>query len=185
MSITNTTKTANRYGIDWEFYAYKGDGKIDGEPLAKIPFANETSIELSSDLVWATGGQAHANMISFIDPIQGTLKFSTQIITMQLMNLVAGNDIKTASNEVVFTNSKRTGDKYYIARGKTVRQGEDGVTYSETITAYKVCVKPSWNATYNGSGDPQSLDVEFELGTNDLGVVVKILHDDEADVVQP
>ncbi len=180
-ALTNTTKMANRLGLDIEFYAYAADGTVSGDKLAEIKFANEVSLELTSSITWATGGQTHAKMIGFKDPTEGTLKISTQVVNMQMITLASGGDIATAGKKVSFKNdSSAVAPKYYIIKGKTVWQGEDGTTYSETITAYKACVKPGYNVTYNGSGDPQSLDIEFELGTNEAGQVVDIGRDDVA-----
>lgn len=179
MSLSNTTKMANRYGLDIEFYEYDSTGTIGDSPIATIDFANEVSIELTSEVTWATGGQNHSNMIPFKDPTEGTFKISTQVVNMQVMALAAGIDIETNSNEVEFKNASGSASpKFYIIKGKTVWQGEDGTVYEETVIAYKACVKPGYSATYNGSGDPQSLDIEFELGTNAKGQLVKFTRTD-------
>lgn len=182
MSLTNTTKVANRYGLDIEFYTYASDGTIEtnAQPVAKIDFANEVSIELTSEVTWATGGQSHSNMIPFKDPTEGTFKISTQVVNTQIMKLAAGVDISGTDNKVSFENKGSASPKFYIIKGKTVWQGEDGTTYNETITMYKACVKPGYSATYNGSGDPQSLDIEFELGTNESGKLVDFERSDVA-----
>lgn len=181
MSLTNTTKMANRFGLNIKFYPYTPDGSIgpESQPVATVDFANEVSIELSADLTWATGGQAHSKMIGFKNPTEGTLSISTQIVTMTLLSLAAGGDVASAGNKVSFMNDKAVvNPTYYIIKGETLWQGEDGTTYSETITAYKACVKPGYKATYNGEGDPQALDIEFELGTNDSGMVLDIERSD-------
>lgn len=181
MAISNTTKMANRFGLDLEFYAYAADGTLGEAPVAKIDFANEVSLELTSDITWATGGQAHANMIGFKDPTEGTLTISTQVVNAQILALAAGGDVANATTTVSFKNDKENiMPTYYIIKGTTVWQGEDNTTYTESITAFKACVKPGYNVTYNGSGDPQSLDIEFELGTNDAGKVVDIVRADKA-----
>lgn len=177
MALTNTTKMANRFGLNIKFYNYTSDGNItaEGSPVATVDFANEITIEVNSDLTWATGGQAHSKMIGFKNPTEGTLSISTQIVTMALLTLAAGGDIAAAGKKVSFKNDNTVvKPKYYIIKGETLWQGEDGTTYSETVTIYKACVKPGYKATYNGDGDPQSLEVEFELGTNDAGLVLDI-----------
>lgn len=182
MSLTNTTKMANRYGLDIEFYNYKSDGTVDGEAIAKIDFANEVGVELTSEITWATGGQSHADMIPFKDPTKGTFKISTQVVNMQVMALAAGVELNAENlKKIEFQNKKGVSSpKFYIIKGKTVWQGEDGTIYEEIITAYKACVKPGYRATYNGSGDPQSLDIEFELGTNENGQVADFERADSA-----
>lgn len=179
MAYSNVSKMANRYGLDLRFYNYTPDGTISGEPVAEITFANEVSLELSSEITWATGGQNHANRIGFKDPTEGTLSVSTQLVTMQLLGLAAGMDVSKVENTVEFLNDKTTANpKNYIVTGTTVWQGEDGSSYCEDITVYKAVVKPGYSVTYNGSGDPQSLDIEFELGTNDVGKMVSITRGD-------
>ncbi len=179
MSLANTTKMANRYGLDIEFYAYNSKGTTEGAALATIDFANEVGIELTADITWATGGQSHSNMIPFKDPTTGTLKISTQVVNTQIMKLAAGLDLSSDGNTISFENKKGVASpKFYIIKGKTVWQGEDGTTYNEDVVAYKACVKPGYSVTYNGSGDPQSLDIEFELGTNDSGKIVDFTRSD-------
>lgn len=185
MSLSNTTKMANRYGLNIEFYEYDSHGNISGSPVASIDFANEVSIELTSELTWATGGQAHDNMIPFKDPTQGTLKISTQVVNVDMLKLAAGADVSVGGNKVSFKNLGSTAPKFYIVKGSTVWQGEDGSTYEETITAYKAAVKPGYTATYNGSGDPQSLDIEFELGTNDNGDLIDFERNEPTPVPAP
>ena len=53
--------------------------------------------------------------------------------------------------------------RYYKIDGDTVWQDEDGNIYTEHVIAYKALVKPNYNITYNGSGDPVSIDIEFQL----------------------
>lgn len=171
------TKMANRYGLDIKFYDYNSNGTLaqDAKPVATVTFANEVSMELSSEVTWATGGQNHANRIGFKDPTEGTFSISTQLVTMELLGLAAGMDVAKVNDTISFTNDKESATpKSYIIKGTTVWQGEDGSTYYEEVTAYKAVVKPGYSVTYNGSGDPQSLDIEFELGTNDAGKIVDI-----------
>lgn len=178
--MENTTKIANRYGLNLKFYEYNEKGTLGDAELALIDFANEVSLDLTSEITWATGGQAHSNMIGFRDPIEGTLKISTQAVTNQLLNLITGGDVSQTSNKVSFKNTKDTiSPKPYIIVGETVWKDETGKTYAETITVFKACVKPGYSVTYTGTGDPQSLDVEFELGTNADGNVVDIERADE------
>ena len=180
MSLTNTTKMANRYGLNLKLYEYSANGSFGETALATIDFANEVSLEISGDITWATGGQAHSNQIGFKDPYEGTLKVSTQIVNGEILKLVTNTALSETGNGVSFKNDAGAmAPKYYMIKGETVWQGEDGTTYTEEIKCYKACVKPGYSVTYNGSGDPQSLDVEFQLGANSAGKVVDI---DRADV---
>lgn len=166
---------ANRCGLDLKIYAYVADGTIADEatPLATIDYANEVSIELTSDMVWATGGQEHGKIVGFNNPIEGTLKISTQMVSMELLTLISGGDISKASTKVSFKNSN-SAPTFYIIKGETMWVGEDGKVYTETVTAFKACAKRNYNVTYSGDGDPQSLDVEFELGSNTENLVLDV-----------
>lgn len=180
MSLTKTTKMANRYGLNIKFYEYSETPSFEGTAEGEIDFANEVSLELSSDIVWATGGQAHSNRVGFNNPFEGTLKLSTQLVNMDLLKLIANDSTESATSASFKNTSAGLTPTYFAIKGETVWQGEDGTTYTETIKCYKACVKPGYNVTYNGSGDPQSLDVEFQLGANAAGQVVDIVRADVA-----
>lgn len=172
MAITNTTQFANRYGLNIEIYAHTDTAMAT--PLMEIDFANVSDVDLSGDRTWATGGQDHSNKIGFNDPLQGTLKLSTQIMTMELLTLMAGGDVSTAATTVTFANTANTTPKYYIIKAETVWQDADGQTYSETLTFHKACPKRAFNISYNGEGDPTSVDVEFDLLQNADGDVLTV-----------
>ena len=167
----DNTKMANRLGLDLKFYAYT-NGTAGSAAVATIDFANEVSLDLSSDMVWATGGQEHANLIGFNNPVEGTLTISTQIVTMTVLALAAGADLTTDTSVTFKNDTSSVKPKYYTIVGETVWVDESGVSHNETITVHKACVKPGYNSTYTGDGDPQSIDIEFELGTDENGKVV-------------
>lgn len=174
MALAKTTQVANRCGVDLKIYKYKADGTIEeeGTPLLTIDFCNEVSWEITSDSVCATGGQTHANKIGFVNPVEGTMTISTQIITPQIMRLAAGNDISTEETAAVYKNDAAVlSPTYYIITGDTLWQDKDGVVYHEEIKAYKAFVVPGGSGTYTGEGDPQSIDIEFQLASNDAGNV--------------
>lgn len=164
MSMTNTTKMANRYGLNLVL-----TNIADETDTATIDFANEVSLEVTGEITWATGGQGHVNMIGFRDPKEGTLTISTQVTNMQVMQLLAGGDLNDTSGKASFKDDIKIKLKYYKIEGETVWQDEDGNVYNEKITAFKCLPKPNYSATYNGSGDPISLDIEFELSVDKDG----------------
>ena len=183
MSLSNTTKFANRLGLDIKFYAYNGSGTLDesATPLLEVDFANEVSLEASDDNAWATGGQKHGKKIAFKNLPEGTFKISTQIENILLKKLAAGEDISDAGSDLsVKFGTSASKVAYYIITGDTLWQDEDGVTYTEHVVIYKACVKNAINATWTGDGDPQSRDIEFELGLNDNGDMFKIEYADQA-----
>lgn len=168
MSLSKTTKIANRLGLNLKFYKYGATAEAE---LMDIKFANEVSIEVSRDVTWATGGQHQDGMIPFEDPIEGTMKISTQVVTPQVLKLAAGQDISDAGTMVSFANNSTRPHMYKI-KGETVWVGDDGNTYSESIAVYKACIKPSYKPTFKGEGDPQSIDIEFDLMADADGKVV-------------
>lgn len=172
MAISTTTQFANRYGLNVSVYAFADTSMAT--PLMTIDFANVSDIDISGDRTWATGGQAHVNKIGFNDPVQGTFKLSTQIMTMELLNMMAGGTVGSGTTTVVFENTPNAMPKYYIIKAETVWQDAAGATYDETITFHKACPKRALNVSYNGDGDPVSVDVEFDLLQDDNGKVMTI-----------
>lgn len=172
MAMTNTTQFANRYGLNVEIYA-STDAQME-TPLMTIDFANVSDIDLSGDRTWATGGQDHANRIGFNNPIEGTFKLSTQIMTMELLNLMAGGTPGSDTTVVVFENTPNSMPKYFIIKAETVWQDADGLTYAETLTFHKASPRRAFNISYSGDGDPTSVDVEFDLMQNTDGKVLTV-----------
>lgn len=172
MSLTKTTQFANRCGLNIEIFA-STDAEMATSLLA-IDFANVSEVNVTGERTWATGGQDHANKIGFNDPLQGTLKLSTQIMTMELLALMSGNDVQEAGTSVVFENSANSAPKYYIIKAETVWQDADGKTYSEELIFHKVCPKRAFNISYNGDGDPASTDIEFDLLQDADGKVLTV-----------
>lgn len=176
------TKLANRFGMNLHLFAYSADMSSDDvaalnpeDAVYTIDFANETSIELTSDVSWATGEQSHRRIVGFNNPIEGTLKISTQMVTMKLLDLISGGNGTNESNKVTFKNNAGACIKnYFVIKGETVWADENGATYSEDVTLYKVCPKQNYSATYTGDGDPQSLDVEFEILANKENLVMDV-----------
>ena len=178
MALTNTTQFANRYGLNIEIYA-----STDTEmktPLMTIDFANVSDISLDGDRTWATGGQDHANKIGFNNTLEGTLKISTQIMTMELLTLMSGGTPGAGTTTVVFENSTNTMPKYFIIKAETVWQDADGMTYAETLIFHKACPKRAFNISYSGDGDPTSVDVEFDLMQDADGKILTVTKDDNA-----
>lgn len=168
MALTKTTQYANRFGLNFNVYAMT-DTSLE-TPLVTVNYVNEVSVELSGNTVWATGGQSHANKVPFNDPMEGTLTISTQLMTTELLALIAGKDMSSfAGNEVVFNNNDA--NKFYIITGETVWKDKDGVTYAENIKCYKASPQRAYNITYTGTGDPTSLDITFDLAEDDDGNV--------------
>ncbi len=155
--MSTSIKMANRYGLN-----LKLTNIADENDTMVIDFANEVSLEITGDITWATGGQGHVKMIGFKDPLEGTLKVSTQVTDNGIMNLVSGQKLTDESGVASF-NGKMKKFRYYKIDGDTVWQDEDGNIYTEHVIAYKALVKPNYNITYNGSGDPVSIDIEFQL----------------------
>ncbi len=183
MPSTNKTKLANRYGLNLYFYKYgaaENDYTDPSKALAVIDFANEISFELSGDLVWATGGRGHKRLIGFRDPYEGTMTISTQITNDVLLDILTGGDGSEAGRSHVFKNTDDT-NNYFEIRGYTVYKGEGGEVVYEKLIAHKAMVSPSYSMSYTGEGDPQSIDIEFQLAADDKEQVLTLERADETE----
>ncbi len=174
MALAATTKIANRYGLDLVFHNIADGTDTTGD--ITIDFANEVSIEVTGDAVYATGGQGHKRLIGFNNPLEGSMTISTQIITPSLMQLITA-DAESDTGTAVFKS--RSDMSYYKVTGTTVWKDENGVTYDETITAYKCIVRPNYSASYTGDGDPHSIDVNVELLEDDTEGMISFTHADQ------
>lgn len=177
MAITKTSEVANRYGLNTKIYDYAEYSSATDvstiNPLITIDFANVSEVNISGDTTWATGGQSHGNIVAFNNPMTGSFKLSTQILTSELIAIMAGEDIKTATTEVTFKNTAlSTMPHYFVIVSDTVWQDKNGTVCDETLTFHKAMAKRAYNISYNGDGDPVSVDIEFELGQNDEGEVL-------------
>lgn len=172
MPLTDAMQFANRYGLNVNIFKYP---KAEtGATAIEVPFANECSLDLSGDITWATGGQTAAKLIGFHNPIEGTFKISTQIMTDALLALISGADATAAATEITFKNDPDAETIYYVIEADTVWKDKAGATKTENITVHKALPKRAYNITYNGSGDPVSVDIEFELLEDADGKVVTI-----------
>lgn len=183
MAFNKNSQMANRYGLNTKIYKYgEYTGGESDQAIMTINFANISEIALSGDTVWATGGQSHGNIVGFNNPLTGTFKLSTQIMTTELLALIAGQDIDTTTNTVVFENTaSNTMPKYFTITSETVWQSKDGETFNEDLTFHKAIAKRALNISYNGDGDPVSVDIEFELAQDDNGKLLTIAKESATD----
>lgn len=232
-------KVANRKGLNTRLYKYS-----DKSLFMNIDFANISVVDLSSNRVFATGGQNQGKRVGFDDPIEGTLRLSTQIVPLEIIALccsstgvttgadlairevltcatagtitlsetpvagtlyvfaqaqdMAGTPAATTSTGTSVTIDGATvGDKYvayyinadaeaqtvffdnndtpsdYIIYSDTVWKGEDDTVYAEQIHAYKAMPQKALSMTYQGSGDPISIDITFDLLEDNDGKVIQ------------
>lgn len=170
MTFDGKKKLANRYGLNLYFYKY---GDETNKVLACIDFANEVAIELSSDVVWATGGQGFKKMVGFKEPYEGTLTITTQITNNVLLSLLSGGDGSLTGDKAVFSDTDKQ-NTYFVIKGYTCYKAEDGSVAYEEITVHKAMVAPGYSCTYTGDGDPQSIDIEFQLVADEENNVLTI-----------
>ena len=166
MALDKTKKLANRQGLDLYFYKY-GEDITPESPLAVIDFANEVAIELSSDLVWATGGRGFKKLVGFKNPYEGTLTITTQITNNVLLSLLSGGDGAGTEEEGFKCTDVDSKNNYFIIKGYTLYKAEDGSIAYEELTACKAMVAPGFSTSYTGDGDPQSIDIEFQLAADE------------------
>ena len=230
-------KTANRKGANIQLRKYS-----DKSLFAYIDYVNSVAVELSSNRVYATGGDSGARQVGFDDPIEGTIKLSTQIVPIEFVALACspdgvedggeigirekitvkeegkitltktpvagtiyvfkdgeditatpaattatGTEVTIASakvNEVyvayyivasedaksaTFNNEKTPG--CYIIYGDTVWKDTNDTITAEHFKAYKAMPQKSFSITYQGSGDPLTFEMTFDLMEDEDGNV--------------
>lgn len=175
MASDATKQLANRFGLDIRLHTIADEAVA--VPLIVVDFANISSIDLSGDRSWATGGQPRFRRIGFDDGVKGSFTLSTQLMTTELLNAIANGRIAPGTQNVVFQNDLRMPITHYQIKADTVWQDMDGATCSERLTFHNACPHAALNITYNGVGDPVSADIEFELLQGASGDVMTVSHD--------
>lgn len=230
-------KTANRKGANIQLRKYS-----DKSLFAYIDYVNSVAVELSSNRVYATGGDSGARQVGFDDPIEGTIKLSTQIVPIEFVALACspdgvedggeigirekitvategkvtlsktpvagtiyvykeGEDITstpaatTATGTDVTITAAKVGDVYiayyivasedaksatfnnektpgcYIIYGDTVWKDTNDTISAEHFKAYKAMPQKAFSITYQGSGDPLTFEMTFDLMEDEDGNV--------------
>lgn len=229
-------KTANRKGANIQLRKYS-----DKSLFAYIDYVNSVAVELTAGRVYATGGDSGARQVGFDDPIEGSIKLSTQIVPIEFVALACspdgvedggeigirekltaaegkvtlsktpvagtiyvykeGEDITSApaattatGMEVTIANAK-AGDAYvayyivaseeaksatfsndktpgcYIIYGDTVWKDTNDTVSAEHFKAYKAMPQKAFSITYQGSGDPLTFEMTFDLMEDEDGNV--------------
>ena len=233
-------KVANRRGSNIQLYDY------DTKALYMyIPFARITAPEVTSDRVWARGGQSDANMVPFDEPMTGTLTITTQIIPIEVIALAASKDgaqtgadwavrekitaseagkltlaatpvegtvyVYTEANDatgepivgtvtgttfsatdiaanstyvayyikseatakhVTFSNANTPGA--FVVYTETEYKDASGTIEAEQTKYFKAVPQKRFSLSYQGSGDPVSMDLVFDLLEDDDGNVIDV-----------
>lgn len=231
-------RPANRKGLNTRLYKYS-----DKSLFMNIDYANVSVVDLSANRTWATGGQNQGRKVGFDDPIESTLRLSTQIVPIELLALIAnqtgvGSGADLAIREVLTCETVGTvtlsstpvagslyvyefdsdlsgtpaattstgttvtiadaavGDKFvayyintnataqtvtfdnvntpgaYIIYSDTVWKTEDDTIIAEQLHAYKAMPQKALSMTYQGAGDPISIDITFDLMEDEDGNVI-------------
>jgi len=176
MSRTASKKIANRYGLDTKIYEYTGLTP-SGSPLLTVDFANITDIELTSDVIWATGNRNHDPQVPFDEPYQGSFTLQTQCVPLQLIALITNDTtVNTDTGTVHFKNDVNgtASPKFYVLVSDTVWKDDNGAILNETMTAFKVRPRKNYSASYSGTGDPQSVSIVFDMVGDPAGNVLDL-----------
>ena len=229
-------KTANRKGANIQLRKYS-----DKSLFAYIDYVNSVAVELTAGRVYATGGDSGARQVGFDDPIEGTIKLSTQIVPIEFVALACSPDGVTEGGEIgirekltategkvtltktpvagtiyvykegeditstpaattatgmeVTIADAKAGDVYiayyivasedaksatfsndktpgcYIIYGDTVWKDTNDTISAEHFKAYKAMPQKAFSITYQGSGDPLTFEMTFDLMEDDDGNV--------------
>ena len=180
MSRTASKKIANRYGLETKIYAYTGSAITNNDtPVVTVDFANITDIELTSDVIWATGNSNHDNQVPFDEPYQGSFTFQTQCVPLQLISLITNDSAHLVSADTGTVTFKNDSDgtaspSFYVFVSTTIWKDNNGAILNETMTAYKVRPRKNFTASYSGTGDPQSVSIVFDMVGDASGNVLNI-----------
>lgn len=179
MSRTASQKIANRYGLETKIYTYPKAG--GASPILTVDFANITDIELTSDVIWATGNSNHDNQVPFDEPYQGSFTFQTQCVPIQLLALITNESVSGDADDITFKNDTdgSSSPVFYVLESNTIWKDNNGAILNETLKAYKARPRKNFTASYSGTGDPQSVSIVFDLvgetaSGDDLGKVLTL-----------
>lgn len=172
MALEKTTQLANRCGIDLVFHNV-ADGTTTTNDI-KVNYVNEVSFEITGDAVYATGGKNHKRIITFNNPIEGTMTISTQIMTPELMTIIAASAEDSAAVGTVTFKSREKVPVYKIT-GSTLWKDADGKVYTEELTVYKASVRNNYSASYTGDGDPHSVEITIDMLEDETDGMIKIV----------
>ncbi len=229
-------KTANRKGANIQLRKYS-----DKSLFAYIDYVNSVAVELTAGRVYATGGDSGARQVGFDDPIEGSIKLSTQIVPIEFVALSCSPDgveeggeigirekLTLASGKLTLTKTPVAGTIYVYKDGEditatpaateatgtevTIEGGNDGdvyiayyivaskeaksatfnndktpgcyIIYGDTVwkdtndtisaehfKAYKAMPQKAFSITYQGSGDPLTFEMTFDLMEDEDGNV--------------
>ncbi len=229
-------KTANRKGANIQLRKYS-----DKSLFAYIDYVNSVAVELTAGRVYATGGDSGARQVGFDDPIEGTIKLSTQIVPIEFVSLACSPDgveeggeigirekLTLASGKLTLAKTPVAGTIYVYREGEditatpaateatgtevTIEGGADGdvyiayyivaseeaksatfnndktpgcyIIYGDTVwkdtndtisaehfKAYKAMPQKAFSITYQGSGDPLTFEMTFDLMEDEDGNV--------------
>ena len=163
------TRIANRCGLDLKIC----DANNPSTVYQKIDFANISTVDLSGDKSYATGGQNKGNRIIFNNKMVGELTLSTQILTQDLLCLMTGGGYAwDGEAPIAFRNRLFDRLRAFTIVGETVWKGTDGQVYGEHIVFHRVKPKIAYKRSYAGDGDVVDVDIVFELLQDDDGRVI-------------
>lgn len=113
MAINASTQMANRDVVDLIFK------RCDtGKPFLHMNYANTSTTNVTSESVFAYGGQGRPKKVTFNGEKSGTISFETQMQTPKLWSLISGADISATGS--------------YLAR-EVIKATETGLTVSGSI----------------------------------------------------
>jgi hypothetical protein len=168
-------KTANRKGANIQLRKYS-----DKSLFAYIDYVNSVAVELTSGRVYATGGDSGARQVGFDDPIEGSIKLSTQIVPIEFVALACSPDgvedggeigvrekLTATEGKVTLTKTPVAGTIYVYKEGEditaqpaataatgmevTIEGAQAGDAY---IAYYIVASEEAKSATFNNDKTP-------------------------------
>ena len=167
--LQKNTQIANRYGLNISLCdAYNPDTVCQ-----TIEFANISSVNIEGGTTFARGGAGREKSIGFYDNIVGEFVLSTQILTNDLLCLMAGGgDSWDGESPIVFKNRFLEKPRIYVLKAETVWQDKEGNVYSEFLTIHRTRPRVAFGRNYSGETDVASVDIVFDIMEDNAGRVI-------------
>ena len=88
-------RLGSREIMDFQIFDFKTK-----KPILTLDYATSVQMENTSETVYARGGRGNPRRIAWHGDKETTITVETQIFTMQILALLAGEDIASGSNEI-------------------------------------------------------------------------------------
>lgn len=166
MNLQKNEQIANRYGLNIRLCDVDDISVV----YQVIDFANISSVSIKSDTIFARAGASHEKSVGFYDKIVGEFALTTQILTNDLLCLMAGTAVSwDGTSPIVFKSNLLGQVRTFALLCETVWQSKDGGPHNETLFFHRVVPRVAYNRKYAFSGDAESVTIFFDIMQDTTG----------------